>query len=74
MFLQDFLQDAIRETEQLGDIYSRQARALFTALCITSDIQPDTGKCDSLLHSLHNELKTDIGYDLFENFMLSDLV
>lgn len=80
MFLREYLDDATREIETLGDIYSRQARALFTSVCITQDIQADTGTCDSLLSELYGLTKTaetkgkNFGYDAFESFMLSDII
>lgn len=80
MFLREYLDDMVREIETLGDIYSRQARALFTSVCITQNIQADTSICDSLLSELYAlsvtaETKNkNFGYDAFESFMLSDII
>lgn len=80
MFLREYLDDLNKQIETLGDIYSRQARALFTSICITQDIQADTGTCDTLLSELYIESGKDktnnrtFTYDAYEEFMLADII
>lgn len=55
----------------------KQARALFTTLCLIGNIDADTRECDEILYALYAESdisELDIAYGDFENFMLELIV
>lgn len=58
------------------NIYSRQARACFTAWAIVNGVDADTAKCDEITaYILSNSLKNArINQNDFEGFLYADIV
>lgn len=58
------------------DPTARQARAVFTTICITLHIEADTSKSDMLLGEMYEMLTNNviIDYSDFKTFMLADIV
>lgn len=55
----------------------KQARAIFTTLCLIGNIDADTAACDNMLLELYNKAdmeSIDISYDNFENYMVELIV
>ena len=52
----------------------RQLRALFTTICITYDLEADTYETDTVLREVYGKMQTDVPFEVFENYMLEDIV
>jgi len=55
----------------------KQARSIFTTICLYCDINADTAPCDYMLYELYNMAdiqELDVSYDEFENYMLEYIV
>jgi len=72
-----YLEDFMIQNNWLDEYTSKQARAVFTTICLVGDIYADTATCDNMLLKLYNkaDIKScDISYDDFEGYMVELIV
>lgn len=71
------LEDFMIQNNWLDEYTSKQARAIFTTLCLVGNIDADTAACDNMLLELYNKAdmeSIDISYDEFEEYMIELIV
>lgn len=75
-YLKSFLMENSIEEEWMNEHTLKQARAIFTTMCLVGYIDADTAECDNILLSLYNETigENVMSYDEFEMFMIELIV
>ena len=72
-----YLKDFMIQNNWLDEYTPKQARAIFTTICLIGNIDTDTAACDNMLLELYNKAdieSVDINYDDFESFMVELIV
>lgn len=72
-----YLKDFMIQNNWLDEYTLKQARAIFTTICLIGNIDADTAACDNMLLELYNKAdieSVDINYDDFESFMVELIV
>lgn len=72
-----YLKDFMIQNNWLDEYTPKQARAIFTTICLIGNIDADTAACDNMLLELYNKAdieSVDINYDDFESFMVELIV
>lgn len=75
--LEGYLKHFMIQNNWLDEYTPRQARAIFTTICLAENIDADTAACDIILQDLYYsaDIATlDIGYDEFKNYMVKLIV
>lgn len=72
----DYLKSFLIEEEWMNEHTLKQARAIFTTMCLVGYIDADTAECDNILLNLYNEAigENVMKYDDFEMFMVELIV
>lgn len=73
----DYLENFMIQNNWLDEYVPKQARAIFTTICLIGNIDADTAACDNMLLELYNKAdmeSIDISYDDFEGFMIELIV
>lgn len=73
----NYLENFMIQNNWLDEYTPKQARAIFTTICLVGNIDADTAACDNMLLELYNkaDIKSiDISYDDFEEFMIELIV
>lgn len=73
----NYLEDFMIQNNWLDGYTPKQARAIFTTICLIRNIDADTATCDNMLLELYNKAdmeSMDISYDDFEEFMIGLIV
>lgn len=75
-YLKSFLMENSIEEEWMNEHTLKQARAIFTTMCLIGYIDADTVECDNILLRLYNEtdVRLIMSYDNFEMFMVELIV
>lgn len=75
-YLKSFLMENSIEEEWMNEHTLKQARAIFTTICLVGYIDADTAECDNMLLNLYNEAAMEnlIEYNDFEAFMIELIV
>lgn len=75
-YLKSFLMENSIEEEWMNEHTLKQARAIFTTICLIGYIDADTAECDNILLRLYNEtdVRLIMSYDNFEMFMVELIV
>lgn len=74
--LRKYLEQFMIQNNWDDECTPRQARSIFTTICLTENIDADTAECDGILAHLYvktamNEL---MSYDEFESYMIELIV
>lgn len=72
-----YLEDFMIQNNWLDEYTSKQARSIFTTICLVGNIDADTAVCDNMLLELYNKAdmeSIDISYDDFEDYMVGLIV
>lgn len=72
-----YLENFMIQNNWLDEYTPKQARAVFTTICLVKNIDADTGACDDMLLELYNKAdmeSIDISYEDFENYMVELIV
>ena len=69
-FIIDFINeccDLFSTTDEVSELWSEQARCIFTTWCLVNDVDADTSTCDEMIICLYENIidTIDIGYDDF---------
>ena len=74
--MEKFIQDFAADNEWTNEHVPDQIRSFFTTWCFVYHVDTDTSECDRLLGSVYAncKLSSHIGYDDFENFMISYII
>lgn len=73
----NYLEDFMIQNNWLDEYMPKQARAIFTTICLVENIDADTAACDNMLLELYNKADIeccDISYDDFEEYMIELIV
>lgn len=73
----DYLEDFMIQNNWIDEYTPKQARAIFTTICLVGNIDADTAACDNILSELYNkaDIKSiDVSYENFEKFMIELIV
>lgn len=73
----NYLENFMIQNNWLDEYTPKQARAIFTTICLIGNIDADTAVCDNMLLKLYNKADMeccDISYDDFEKFMIELIV
>lgn len=73
----EYLENYMIQNNWLDEYTLKQARAIFTTICLVGNIDADTAACDNMLLELYNKAdmeSIDISYDDFENYMVKLIV
>lgn len=73
----EYLENFMIQNNWLDEYTPKQARAIFTTICLVGNIDIDTAACDNMLLELYNkaDIETiDISYDDFESYMVELIV
>lgn len=73
----EYLEDFMIQNNWLDEYTPKQARAIFTTICLVGNIDADTAVCDNMLFELYNKAyieSIDINYDDFEEYMIELIV
>ena len=73
----DYLENFMIQNNWLDGYAPKQARAVFTTICLVGNIDADTAACDNILLELYNKADMEgiyIDYDDFEEFMIELIV
>lgn len=72
-----YLENFMIQNNWLDEYTPKQARAIFTTICIVGNIDADTAVCDNMLLELYNKAdmeSIDISYEDFEDYMVELIV
>lgn len=72
-----YLENFMIQNNWLDEYTPKQARAIFTTICLVGNIDADTAVCDNMLLELYNKAdmeSIDISYDDFEEFMIELII
>jgi len=72
----NYLVDFMIQNNWLDEYIPKQARAIFTTICLIGNIDADTRECHDILSVLYwrSALEEIIDYDDFEEFMIELIV
>lgn len=73
----EYLETFMIQNNWFDEYIPKQARAIFTTICLVGNIDADTAACDNMLLELYNkaDMKTiDISYDDFEEYMIELII
>lgn len=73
----EYLGNFMIQNNWLDEYTPKQARAIFTTICLIENIDADTAVCDNMLLELYNKAdmeSIDINYDDFEDYMMELIV
>lgn len=74
--LYNYLESFMIENDWQDEYTPKQARAIFTTICLVGNIDADTRPCDEMLATLYwrAALEEIIDYDDFEKFMIELII
>lgn len=75
--LLNYLENFMIQNNWLDEYTPKQARAIFTTICLVENIDADTSVFDNMLLELYNKAdmeSIDISYDDFEDYMVKLIV
>lgn len=75
--LLNYLENFMIQNNWLDEYTPKQARAIFTTICLVGNIDSDTVACNNMLLELYNKAdmeSIDISYDDFEDYMVKLIV
>lgn len=73
----EYLENFMIQNNWLDEYTPKQARSIFTTICLIGNIDADTAACDNMLLELYNKAdmeSIDISYDDFEEYMVELIV
>lgn len=78
-FMMNFIDeccDAFSTTDDINELWSEQARCIFTTWCLVNNVDADASACDEMITYLYENIvdTIDIGYDDFYNYMVKYIV